>query len=181
MGHLNLPSNSPQPTSCTDCHTSPCSACGRVIQVDLCHTIVTKIAPQLSGLGTPQRERNNGVCQKHQQQNPLKRCVPKTLAFAFGLRLCSKTRCFKTRVLGSLVAVSKSVFQRKIPRLNPEVYRLSSHPTFAQLHMLDFPPLLSLKPLPTSRVTQRRSSRGFVPTPNPSLAQEPLKSVEDSL
>ena len=30
----------------------------------------------------------------------LKRCVPKTFAFAFGLRLRSKTRCFKTRVLG---------------------------------------------------------------------------------
>ena len=30
----------------------------------------------------------------------LKRCVPKTLAFASGLRLRSKTRCFKTRVLG---------------------------------------------------------------------------------
>ena len=29
-----------------------------------------------------------------------RRCVPKTLAFAFGLRLRSKTRCFKTRVLG---------------------------------------------------------------------------------
>ena len=29
----------------------------------------------------------------------LKRCVPKTLAFAFSLRLRSKTRCFKTRVL----------------------------------------------------------------------------------
>ena len=30
----------------------------------------------------------------------LKRRVPKTLAFAFGLRLRSKTRCFKTRVSG---------------------------------------------------------------------------------
>ena len=30
----------------------------------------------------------------------LKRCVPKTLAFAFGLCLRSKMRCFKTRVLG---------------------------------------------------------------------------------
>ena len=30
----------------------------------------------------------------------LKRCVPKTLAFVFGLRLRSKTRRFKTRVLG---------------------------------------------------------------------------------
>ena len=30
----------------------------------------------------------------------LNRCVPKTLAFAFGLRLRSKTQCFKTRVLG---------------------------------------------------------------------------------
>ena len=30
----------------------------------------------------------------------LKSCVPKTLAFAFGLRLRSKTQCFKTRVLG---------------------------------------------------------------------------------
>ena len=29
----------------------------------------------------------------------LKRCVPKTLAFAFGLRLRCKMRCFKTRVL----------------------------------------------------------------------------------
>ena len=34
------------------------------------------------------------------QLSVLKRCVPKTLAFAFGLRLRSKTRCFKTRVLG---------------------------------------------------------------------------------
>ena len=30
----------------------------------------------------------------------LKRCFPKTLAFAFGLRLRSKTQCFQTRVLG---------------------------------------------------------------------------------
>ena len=30
----------------------------------------------------------------------LKRHVPKTLAFAFGLRLHSKMRCLKTRVLG---------------------------------------------------------------------------------
>ena len=35
-----------------------------------------------------------------QKLGVLKRCVPKTLAFAFGLRLRSKTRCFKTRVLG---------------------------------------------------------------------------------
>ena len=41
--------------------------------------------------GTPQRPPKPSV---------LKRCVPKTLAFAFGLRLRSKTRCFKTRVLG---------------------------------------------------------------------------------
>ena len=38
----------------------------------------------------------------------LKRC-PKTLAFAFGLRLRSKTRCFKTRVLG-----------RRLPNGKPE-------------------------------------------------------------
>ena len=37
----------------------------------------------------------------------LKRCVPKTLAFAFGLRLRSKTRCFKTRVLGRRLANGK--------------------------------------------------------------------------
>ena len=36
----------------------------------------------------------------HDSLSVLKRCVPKTLAFAFGLRLRSKTRCFKTRVLG---------------------------------------------------------------------------------
>ena len=39
----------------------------------------------------------------------LKRCVPKTLAFAFGLRLRSKTQCFKTRVLG-----------RRLPNGNPK-------------------------------------------------------------
>ena len=37
----------------------------------------------------------------------LKRCVPRTLAFAFGLRLRSKTRCFKTRVLGRRVPNGK--------------------------------------------------------------------------
>ena len=37
----------------------------------------------------------------------LKCCVPKTLAFAFGLRLRSKTRCFKTRVLGRRLANGK--------------------------------------------------------------------------
>ena len=37
----------------------------------------------------------------------LKPCVPKTLAFAFGLRLRSKTRCFKTRVLGRRLANGK--------------------------------------------------------------------------
>ena len=38
----------------------------------------------------------------------LKRCVPKTLAFAFGLRLRSKTRCFKTRVLGRRLPIMES-------------------------------------------------------------------------
>ena len=42
----------------------------------------------------------------------LKRCVPKTPAFAFGLRLCSKTRCFKTRVLG-----------RRLPNWKPQLER----------------------------------------------------------
>ena len=37
----------------------------------------------------------------------LKRCVPKTLAFAFGLRLRSKMRCFKTRVLGRRLSNGK--------------------------------------------------------------------------
>ena len=37
----------------------------------------------------------------------LKRCIPKTLAFAFGLRLRSKTRCFKTRVLGRRLPIGK--------------------------------------------------------------------------
>ena len=39
----------------------------------------------------------------------LKRCVPQTLAFAFGLRLRSKTRCFKMRVLG-----------RRLPNRKPQ-------------------------------------------------------------
>ena len=38
----------------------------------------------------------------------LKRCVPKTLAFAFGLRLRSKTRGFKTRVLKRRLPNGKS-------------------------------------------------------------------------
>ena len=38
-----------------------------------------------------------------------KRCVPKTLAFAFGLRLRSKTQCFKTRVL-----------ERRLPNGKPQ-------------------------------------------------------------
>ena len=42
-----------------------------------------------------------------QDLSVLKRCVPKTLAFAFGLRLRSKTRCFKTRVLGRRLANGK--------------------------------------------------------------------------
>ena len=45
------------------------------------------------------------VCNRLQEPSKyalsvLKRCVPKTLAFAFSLRLRSKTRFFKTRVLG---------------------------------------------------------------------------------
>ena len=37
----------------------------------------------------------------------LKHCVPKMLAFAFCLRLRSKTQCFKTRVLGRSVPNGK--------------------------------------------------------------------------
>ena len=37
----------------------------------------------------------------------LKRCVPETLAFAFGLRLCSKARRSKTRALGRRVPKGK--------------------------------------------------------------------------
>ena len=44
---------------------------------------------------------------KKNRLSVLKRCVPKTLAFAFGLRLRSKTRCFKTRVLGRRLANGK--------------------------------------------------------------------------
>ena len=39
-------------------------------------------------------------CRIEMSPSVLKRCVPKALAFAFGLRLRSKARCFKTRVLG---------------------------------------------------------------------------------
>ena len=40
------------------------------------------------------------ICMDLPVLSVLKRCVPETLAFAFGSRLRSKTRCFKTRVLG---------------------------------------------------------------------------------
>ena len=48
----------------------------------------------------PQKENNKNNKKVDLVLSVLKRCVPKTLAFAFGLRLRSKTRCFKTRVLG---------------------------------------------------------------------------------
>ena len=38
----------------------------------------------------------------------LKRCVPKTLAFVFGLRLRPKMLCFKTRVLGRTLPNGKT-------------------------------------------------------------------------
>ena len=64
------------------------------------------------GWAEKSREGNRGDSPQHSATNHsnermsgpvlsvLKRCVPKTLAFAFGLRSRSKTRCFKTRVLG---------------------------------------------------------------------------------
>ena len=48
------------------------------------HVLLYRLVPPLGSLGL----------------SVLKCCVLKTLAFAFGLRLRSKTRCFKTRVLG---------------------------------------------------------------------------------
>ena len=53
--------------------------------------------PSMDGVWRP-KFRVLGV--QHEKLSVLKRCVPKTLAFAFGLHLRSKTWCFKTRVLG---------------------------------------------------------------------------------
>ena len=39
-----------------------------------------------------------GVHDIYKTLSVLKRCVPKTLAFAFGLRLRSKTRCLRQEV-----------------------------------------------------------------------------------
>ena len=75
----------------------------------------------------------------------LKRCVPKTLAFAFGLRLRSKTRCFKTRVLGRRLSNGKPqerlrfralrsktlAFKKRIAIISLRFYRLPSGPGLA--------------------------------------------------
>ena len=57
----------------------------------------------------------------------LKRCVPKTLAFAFGLRLRSKTRRFKTRVLGRRLPNGKPQERLRFRALRSKTLAFKKH------------------------------------------------------
>ena len=96
----------------------------------------------------------------------LKRCVPKTLAFAFGLRLRSKTRCFKTRVLG-----------RRLPNGSPKRLRFrdlrSKTLAFKKRIAIVFCDLSPVLPLFFGKMQGKsRKKQGF------SIPTEPLKSLE---
>ena len=69
----------------------------------------------------------------------LKRCVPKTLAFAFGLRLRSKTRCFKTRVLGRRSPNGKPQERLRFRALRGKTLAFKKHIAIVFLRFKDFP------------------------------------------
>ena len=69
----------------------------------------------------------------------LKRCVPKTLAFAFGLRLRSKTRCFKTRVLGRRLPSGKPQEGLRFRALRPKTLAFKKCIAIFFLRFKDFP------------------------------------------
>ena len=69
----------------------------------------------------------------------LKRCVPKTLAFAFGLRLRSKTRCFKTRVLGRRLPNGKPQERLRFRALRSKTLAFKERIAIIFLRFKDFP------------------------------------------
>ena len=69
----------------------------------------------------------------------LKRCVPKTLAFAFGLRLRSKTRCFKMRVLGRRLPNGKPQERLRFRALRSKTLAFKKNHCDHFLRFKDFP------------------------------------------
>ena len=69
----------------------------------------------------------------------LKRCVPKTLAFAFGLRLRSKTRCFTTRVLGRRLPDGKPQERLRFRYLRSKTLAFKKSIAIGFLRFKDFP------------------------------------------
>ena len=69
----------------------------------------------------------------------LKPWVPKTLAFAFGLRLRSKTRCFKTRVLGRRLPNGKPQERVQFRALRGKTLAFKKRIAIIFLRFIDFP------------------------------------------
>ena len=69
----------------------------------------------------------------------LKRCFPKTLAFAFGLRLRSKTRCSKTRVLGRRLPNKKPQERLRFRALRGKTLAFKKRIAIVFLRFKDFP------------------------------------------
>ena len=75
----------------------------------------------------------------------LKRCVPETLAFAFGLRLRSKTRSFKTRVLGRRLPNRKPQERLRSRTLRGKTLAFKKRIAIVFLRLKDFPRCQSLR------------------------------------
>ena len=75
----------------------------------------------------------------HHDLSVLKRCVPKTLAFAFGLRLRSKTRCFKTGVLGRRLPNGKPQERLRFRALRGKTLAFKKRIAIIFLRFKDFP------------------------------------------
>ena len=82
---------------------------------------------------------------KSRHLSVLKRCVPKTLAFAFGLRLRSKTRCFKTRVLGRRSPNGKPQERLRFRALRSKTLAFKNCIAIFFLRFKDFPRCHSLR------------------------------------
>ena len=89
------------------------------------------------GFGKDFYRKGNAV--KRSRLSVLKRCVPKTLAFAFGLRLRSKTRYFKTRVLGRRLPNGKPQERLRFRDLRSKTLAFKKRTAIAFLRFKDFP------------------------------------------
>ena len=90
----------------------------------------------------------------------LKRCVPKTLAFAFGLRLRSKTRCFKTRVLGRRLPNGKPQERLRFRDLRSKTLAFKKRIAIVFLRFKDFPRGQGLRSGPLRSNKRRGNAEG---------------------